>query len=215
MQETTTKIGEHVLPNIDYLGQSTIDSVSALYTIKLYKPEEYFINIESRTNFINGVERLVRSSDRYSKYKNHLMHEVGLGHCAVLKGLTEDDCDIELHHGPVFTLFDICSIIVEYYILRRWKITTFRIADTVLTEHELDRVNCVMLSSSVHEQVHLRNVFISMKQTWGDIQAFIEKYYDAIGPELRMKYNRYFDRSLLEDSDDSGMFMLNPYLLSN
>ncbi|HAU87598.1 MAG TPA: hypothetical protein DCW90_19540, partial [Lachnospiraceae bacterium] len=89
----------------------------------------------------------------------------------------------------------------------------FRIADTVLKEHELNHVNCVMLSASAHEQVHNRNIFINLKQAWGDINAFIDKYHDAISPEYRMKYNMYIDSSILRESEDYGTFDLNPLLL--
>lgn len=204
-----------VLPDIVYGVHNEvpyIDSQNSLYIIPFYKPDEYFNNIESLNNFISGVEREVRASDRYSKYKNYLMKEVKLDHCQVLKDLTNEDCEIELHHGPIFTLYDIAAIILEYFRLRQWKITTFRIADAVLTEHEMNRVNCVMLASSIHEQVHNRNIFISMKQAWGDINAFINKYKDAMSPEYRIKYNRYIDACMIRESEDFGTLELNDKL---
>lgn len=202
-----------ILPEIEY-GMTDqrspyIDSINSLHTIPFFKPDEYFNSLESTNHFIAGVEKLVRSSDRYSKYKSYLMDEVRLDHCQVLSDLTNLDCDIELHHGPIFTLYDICSIIVEYFLMRKWKLSTFRVADQVLTEHEKNHVNCVMLSSSMHEQVHNRNIFISMKQAWGDVNAFITKYYDAISPEYRMKYNRYVDACMIRESEDYGILEIN------
>lgn len=200
------------LPNIEYLSGSVVDSPTAIFTIHFVKPEEYFGNLEARTSFINAVETLVRTSDRYSKYKDYLFNEVKLDHCQVMNDINKDDCDIELHHGPIFNLFEICSIVLEYYLLRKWKVTTYRIADTVLREHEENHINCVMLSTTVHEEVHLRNIFISMSQAWGDMNAFIDKYKDAIGPELRLKYNRYIDSCLINESYDEGLFDLNDKL---
>lgn len=203
------------LPDISYgddIRNPYVNSDNSMYMIPFYKSDEYFNSLEAYNNFISGVERNVRSSDRYSKYKSYLMNEIKLDHCQVLKDVTEEDCEIELHHGPIFTLYDVCAIILEYYRLRGWKITTFRIADTVLKEHELNHVNCVMLSASVHEQVHNRNIFINLKQAWGDINAFINKYHDAISPEYRMKYNMYIDSSILRESEDYGTFDLNPLL---
>lgn len=201
------------LPEIEYgvTDQKSpyVDSANSLHTIPFFKPDEYFTSIESMNHFISGVEKLVRSSDRYSKYKNYLMEEVRLNHCQVLGDLTNLDCDIELHHGPIFTLYDICAIVIEYFLMRKWKLTTFRVADQVLTEHEEHRVNCVMLSSSMHEQVHNRNIFISMKQAWGDVNAFVTKYYNAISPEYRMKYNRYVDACMIRESEDYGILEIN------
>ena len=156
-----------------------VDSATSLHTIPFFKPEEYFNNLESINHFITGVEKLVRTSDRYSKYKSYLMNEVQLNHCQVLSDLSDLDCEIELHHGPIFTLYDTCSVILEYFLMKKWKITSFRIADQVLTEHEENRVNCVMLSSTIHEEVHNRDIFINMKHAWGDINGFINKYYDV------------------------------------
>ena len=121
-----------------------IDSRNSLYQIPFYKPTEYFSNIESYTNFIKSVERLVRTNDRYSKYIDYLKKEIKLDHCQVLSGLNDQDCDIEMHHGPIFNLFDYCAIVLEYFLMKQWKVTTFRIADTVLDEHQKNRVQIVM-----------------------------------------------------------------------
>lgn len=186
-----------------------IDSRNSLYQIPLYKPEEYFSNIESYTNFIKAVERLVRTNDRYSKYINYLKKEIKLDHCQVLSGLNDQDCDIEMHHGPIFNLFDYCAIVLEYYLMKGWKVSTFRIADTVLDEHQKNRVQVVMLSSTVHQEVHEREIFINYKQAWGDLNAFINKYGSAMSDEHKEKLNRYIDRSLIRDSDDFGILELS------
>ena len=64
-----------ILPNIQYSenkDNSVIDSDSSLYNIPMFKPPEYFSNLESRNTFIKSVERLVRTNDRYSKYISYL-----------------------------------------------------------------------------------------------------------------------------------------------
>lgn len=186
-----------------------IDSRNSLYQIPFYKPTEYFSNIESYTNFIKSVERLVRTNDRYSKYIDYLKKEIKLDHCQVLSGLNDQDCDIEMHHGPIFNLFDYCAIVLEYFLMKQWKVTTFRIADTVLDEHQKNRVQIVMLSSTVHQEVHAREIFINYKQAWGDLNAFINKYGVAMSDEHKEKLNRYIDRSLIRDSDDFGILELS------
>ena len=186
-----------------------IDSRNSLYQIPFYKPTEYFSNIESYTNFIKSVERLVRTNDRYSKYIDYLKKEIKLDHCQVLSGLNDQDCDIEMHHGPIFNLFDYCAIVLEYFLMKQWKVTTFRIADTVLDEHQKNRIQIVMLSSTVHQEVHAREIFINYKQAWGDLNAFINKYGVAMSDEHKEKLNRYIDRSLIRDSDDFGILELS------
>ena len=203
------------IPGIEYITEksnSIIDSENSYYSIPFYKDEDYFSNIMARTNFIKGVEKMVRSSDRYSKYKNYLLKEVKLNHCSVLKDIDEEDADIELHHGPVLTLYDYCDIILEYFIIKGWKITTFAIADKVLTEHEQNRVQCVMLSTTMHEEAHARGLFINMKQAWGDINAFVKRYGMAFNDDCKERFNRYIDRSMMSDSNDYGILELNEKL---
>lgn len=203
------------LPNIVYddTGKSpTVDSYSSLYNIPFEKPPEFFSSLESRNNFIKGCERLVRTNDRYNKYISFLKKEVKLNHCQVLKGLTDEDCTIEMHHGPIFTLYDYCDIILNWYLKKKYKITTFRIANTVLEEHRQHRIQVVMLSTTVHEEVHNKDIFISTNQAWGNLGQFIKIYGNAIDDDLREKYNRYMDRSMMMETTTYDTLILNPKL---
>ena len=188
------------LPEIIYAKDKItpiIDARSAHYHIPYFKGEDYFNSIDSYTAFIKGCEKAVRQNDRYSK------------------DIDDNDASIEMHHGPIFTLYDICSIVVEYFLAKKWKITTFRIADMVLDEHQKNRIQVVMLSSTIHEQVHQRNIFINMKQAYGDINAFLHKYGPYMNDEYKEKLNNYIDRSLLKDSTDFGILELNKKLYKN
>ena len=64
-----------VLPNITYDnadGAKTVDSPSSMYKLPFEKDEEYFSNLDSRTRFLKGCEKLVRKDKRYKKYINYL-----------------------------------------------------------------------------------------------------------------------------------------------
>ena len=190
-----------------------VDSTSSYYKILFYKDEEYFSNYESYVNFIKGIEKAVRTNDRYKKYIHYLKKEVKLNRCQVLKDVTDEDAEIEMHHGPIFTLFDVCAIVLEYFIIKKWKISTLLVADAVLDEHQKNRVQIVMVSKTVHEEIHNADIFINRHQAWGDIKAFINKYHDAISSEYREQLNRYIDRSLLYDTNDFGVLELNKKLI--
>ena len=107
-----------------------------------------------------------------------------------------------MHHGPIFTLYDVCEIVLQYFRKKKWPITTMSIADAVLTEHEKNRVQVVMLCSSVHELVHNGSVFLNLDQGYGRLDLFIDKYIDVFPEYIKEKYNRYMDRSILFDSND-------------
>lgn len=211
------------LPDIDYATSESngknipiVDSIRSMYRIPLYKDIDYFSNIESYVNFIKGCEHAVRNNDRYKKYIYYLKNIVGLDHCQVLPDITPDEggkIEIEMHHGPIFTLYDYCEIMVEYYLLKKWKITTFRIADSILNEHQKNHIQVVMLLSTIHEEVHNRNIFINYKQAFGDLNAFIKKYGIAMSDPLKEKLNKYIDKSLMYDSNDFGILKLNDTIL--
>lgn len=192
------------LPNISFekeKNNSTIDSPSSLYTIPFRKPQEYFSNLESKNYFIKGCEKLVRTNDRYKKYICHLKKEIKLDHCSVLKKLTDEDCDIEMHHGPIFSLYDYCTIVLNYYLYKGWKPTTFDIANIILEEHLQDHIHVVMLSTTIHEEVTNRQIFLNVNQAWGDLGKFLKIYHDGLDRDLKEKYNRYMDKSLMMDSE--------------
>lgn len=209
------------LPDIEYTTSDNkivpiVDSYRSMYQIPLYKEIDYFSNIESYTNFIKGCERAVRQNDRYRKYIYYLKNVVGLNHCQVLPEIEPDDrgkIEIEMHHGPIFTLFDYCEIMVEYFLIKKRKISTFRIADAVLDEHQKNRIQVVMLLATVHEEVHNRNIFINYKQAWGDLNAFVKKYGVAMSDTLKEKMNKYIDRSMMYDSDDFGVLKLSDTIM--
>ena len=206
------------LPEIIYNENKVtpiIDAKTSFYTLPYYKDLDYFSNYESYVNFVKGIEKMVRQNERYKKYINFLKKEVKLDRCQVLKNVTDKDADIEMHHGPVFTLFDICAIVLEYFILKKWKISTTRVAKVVLDEHLKNRVQVVMVSCTVHEEIHNGDIFINIHQAYGNLKAFIKKYKDAISDEYREQLNKYIDRSLLYDSQDFSVLELNKLLINN
>lgn len=189
-----------------------VDADTSFYKIMMYKDLDYFANYENYVAFVKGIEYDVRHNDRYNKYISYLKHEVKLNRCQVLKNITDEDADIEMHHGPILNLFDICAIVLEYFILKKWKISTFRVADVVLTEHQMNRVQVVMVSSTIHQEIHNGDIFINYHQAFGDLNAFIKKYKEAISDEYRMQINRYIDRSLMYDSNDFSVLDLSDTL---
>lgn len=203
------------LPEIIYnsnYSNNEVDSTNSMYKLLNFKDEDYFSDYENWTKFIKKVEATVRRSPRYKAYIKYLKTEIQLNRCQVLKNVTDEDASINMHHGPIFTLFDVTAIILEYFLIKKWKIDTFTIADAVLREHEENHVQVVMVSTTVHEQIHNGELFINHHQAWGDLSAFTKKYWIAISNEYREQLNKYIDRSSLYSSNDFGVFKLNPEL---
>lgn len=202
------------LPNITYIntdGNKKVDSSSSEYLIEFDKSEEFFSNPESKTKFLKDCERLVRINKRYSAYIKYLKTEVKLNHCQVLSKLTDDKVTIEMHHGPIFTLYDICEIITEYLLEKHWKVTTFRVAKRVLDEHWKNNIQVVMLSTTIHQEVTTREVWLNMKHAWGNLRKFLSKY--KLNDDLKEKYNRYVDESMMRDTTTYEILKLNEKIL--
>lgn len=205
------------LPDIIYnttYSNHEVDSNKSMFKIQSHKDVDYFEDEENWVRTLKQTESLVRKHPRYKNYKAYLKDVVKLKQCQVLRNVTDDDATIHMHHGPIFTLFDVCAIILEYFLIKKWKVDTALLADAVLREHEANRVQVVMVSTTVHEQIHNGELFINRKQAWGDIASFINKYWIAIKPDYREQLNKYIDRSTLYDSNDFGVFELNPELSS-
>jgi len=205
------------LPNINFKKPQknpTIDSDTSEFELPFYKDVEYFANIDNFVSFVKAVERMVRSSTYYSRYIAYLKEDIGLRACQVLSNIEDANASIEMHHGPILTLFDYVSIVTDYLLNKGKKVNSFIVADIVLEEHYNNNVQVVMLSKTVHEQVHENNVFINLNQAFGDLNAFLKKYRDGLQMEQIKKINDYIDKSKKYDSFDNDVLKLSGFVKS-
>lgn len=203
------------LPNIEYKKinkNPTIDSETSEFELPFYKDVEYFANIDNFVSFVKAVERMVRSSSFYSRYISFLKEDIGLVNCQVLSNISHDDADIEMHHGPILTLFDYVSIVTDHFLATGKKVNTFTVADTVIEEHYNHNVQVVMLSKTVHEQVHENNIFINLNQAFGDLNKFLRKYRQGVHPDQVEKINKYIEMSKKYDSFDKDVLKLSGFV---
>jgi hypothetical protein len=201
------------LPNIDFkkpIKNPTIDAETSEFELPFYKDVEYFSNLDNFVGFIKAVERLVRTSTYYSRYIKYLKEDIGLTACQVLSNIEDEEyATVEMHHGPILTLFDYVSIITDWMLATGEKINSFRVADILLEEHFLNNVQVVMLSKTVHEQVHENNVFINLNQAFGSLDRFLTKYRKGLHPEQIQKINKYIKMSTEYDSFDKDVLKLS------
>ena len=195
-----------------------VDSNASIYYIPFDKTEEYFDVYENYVKFVKACESLVRKHKFYKTYIKYLIDVVGMNTCQVLPGTEVEEgkskkVTIEMHHGPILTLFDICSIVLNAYIKRGTKnITTFMVADTVIEEHRLNHVRVILLSKSVHDQVHLDNIQLNYQMGFGDTQAFLEKWNDGLDDSMKKNINEYIEWSKKNDSFDNDVLALSEHM---
>lgn len=192
-----------------------VDSESSLFYLLFHKNEEFFSMYENEISFYKGVESLVRKHPFYSKYIKYLIDVVGLKTCQVLSNIEIDEnskkqkVTIEMHHGPILTLFDIVQIVCTWLRYNEDpEITTFKVAKIIIEEHRLNHIRTVLVSKSVHQQIHEGNILLNYQQGFGDTQAFLEKYKDGVTKEMKHKINKYIEWSLENDSTDNDILKL-------
>jgi hypothetical protein len=183
----------------------TIQADTGYYQLKYYKNRNDFQDMQVFSKFIRGAEKIIRMSDEYKAYKAYLINEIGLDHCAVMPGVTGEKATIELHHGPILTLYDYCSIILDSYLVNGEAISSIGLAKVVMQEHFDNHVQCVMLSKTAHQLFHSGKLFIHPSQAWGDLNAFLDKYGDGVSHEQAETINNYLSLAQQNKSTDNGL----------
>lgn len=172
--------------------------------ISLNKDIDYFQDIKIASNFIKGCESKIRTSPDYKIYVGYIKGVIGINFCQACPNIYDTDATVELHHGPIFTLYDITSVILNNRLRTGKKINTPRIVDAVLEEHFDLRVQTVMLAKTNHEAAHNRDLFLHVNQAFGDLNAFIEKYQQDLEDLHKYKIWHYINMCKSNPSFDRG-----------
>jgi hypothetical protein len=191
----------------------TVDSDNAPYYLEFDKTDEYFDYFDNQIAFIKNVEKLVRKHTFIrSTYPKYLKEIVGLKECEVMPGIKADDkgkITLEMHHGPILTLFDTCEIVMNAWRARgATNVNTFTIANEVIEQHRLNNVRVMFLCKSAHQKVHEEGIFLNYRQGFGDTLRFLELFKDGVDKDMRIKINEYLAWSIEHDSTDSNIMRL-------
>lgn len=211
--KTVDMLGVTFSPLEDETGPC-VSSDASMYYLPYDKGEEYFSMYENEVHFYKGVEDLVRHHPFYKTYIKYLIEVVGMKTCQVLSNIEIPDDKkskvvIEMHHGPILTLFDIAQIVTTFWRKKSYpNITTCFIANEIIEEHRQNRIRVVLLSKSVHQQVTEGNVFLNYNMGFGDTEAFLVKYREGITRPIAEKINKYIKQSEEHDSFDNDVFKL-------
>lgn len=173
---------------------------SQYYYLPFNKSEVNLSDKNTREKFIKAVERRVRRSKLYKAYINYLKNDLKMDRCAVFGNIQSDKkskTKIEMHHGPIFTLYDYVSIVLTKYLNSNNtdKLNTFDIAAEVLDLHRRKMVQTVMLSEAVHKSMDNPKTapFLTMEQTFGDLFEFVKEYGQYFSPKNIYDLKHYFD----------------------
>lgn len=189
----------------------TVDSDNAHFYLEFDKSDDFFSYYDNEVAFYKGVEKLVRKHPFIKKtYPKYLKEIVGLNVCEIMPGIEADDknkVSIEMHHGPILTLFDTVEIVTKHMRAHGVKnINTFSVAKEVVEQHRQNNVRVVFLSKSAHRKLHDEGIYLNYNQGFGDTLNFLELFKDGVDKDMKMKINEYIGWSLDHDSTDSDIF---------
>ena len=176
------------MDNYKFKGENNpkIKSLNDDEVLKFYLNKEDLSDPDTFEYFIKSVEALIRKDDRYSNYI-HELKERGFDKDVMQSGIDNEkfpNTSIEMHHGPMFTLYDICSIVTDHLLYNGEKVSTFKVAKLVLDEHEKHHIQVVMgLTKTNHQLLHDGKIFVHINQAIGDIMAFIKAYKKGLRRE--------------------------------
>lgn len=163
-----------------------IKSTSDDEVLKFYLGKDDLSDPDIFEYFIKSCENLIRKDDRYSNYI-HELKERGFDKDVMQSGIDNKkfpNTSIEMHHGPMFTLYDVCSIVTDHLLYEGEKVSTFKIAKLVLDEHEMNHIQVVMgLTKTNHQLLHDGKIFVHVNQAIGDVMAFIKRYKKGLRRE--------------------------------
>lgn len=172
-------------------------------------PKILLRDYDAYVKYVKGCEHAVRKDDRYTHYVGKVRSS-GFDHCAVIGHVNEDtnSVKLEMHHGVIFNLFDYCDIVLKACLKRGEipELTTFDVADLVLTEHELGNVGIVMLNETAHKAAH-NTMFIDIRATTGRVDRFIDRWTDGMEKdhwEMIDKYLKEYEKA--RSTIDNGLF---------
>lgn len=173
-------------------------------TLMLYKDLDYFQDQHAYDTFVKGCESAVRTSPDYKVFIGFIKSKLGINFCQVSSQIYDTDATIEMHHGPILTLYDICSIMVNDFLRKNKKIDTPRITDAVIDEHFELRVQVAMLAVTNHEAAHNQDLFLHVKQGVGNLNEFIDLYNPSFDDIHKYKIWNYINMCKNNPSFDTG-----------
>lgn len=193
--------------NIKYIGDISkyIEAEDDPYScISLNKDKEYFEDEQAYSRFVKKCEQNIRTSKDYKIFISWIKNVLGINFCQVSSHIYDTDATVEMHHGPIFTLYDVVSVVLNYFIRTGKKINTMRITDSVLQEHFDLHVQVVMLATTNHEAAHNRDLFLHVNHGIGNLTEFINLYKEDLDDLHKYKIWNYINMCKSNPSFDRG-----------
>lgn len=157
---------------------------------------------KSFKQYIDAIERIVRSSFEYRQMVNYMRDYLDMNKCAFYENISNADTTkirIEIHHAPFF-LRDICYIVYNKRVAFNEPLDEEMVAKEVMFLHYNHWVGLIPLSETVHELVHNQYIFVPCDKVYGNWKEFYNRYRPYMGPEQIEALENIIDASKYADN---------------
>lgn len=164
-----------------------IGDPSMVSVIQFAQTRDTLMDTEIYSKFIYSAENSFRRSRFYKDYKANIMNR-GLNFDELIRGITSEQADIDLHHHlPTLNMASI--MICEHLLNTVGKVTTFDIVEALEEAHRCNMINVIMLSETMHQAYHQdATAFLSITQGYGNPFLFLDKYKDGLTLDISFKW---------------------------
>lgn len=177
---------ESAEPTKDDYGEVSVDIKPSEYVDDLGK----FENPTELHKFVVRTKFYIRNSYEYKELMKFLKKCRGMFCCGVHPNITTwDGFPINIHHTPL-VIEDIIYIIINKRIKQNETLKQSAIAKEVMELHYMGLIGLYPLCETCHEYAHgdTNDLFIPLKNIFGDPEAFFDIYQDFISEALKSKF---------------------------
>lgn len=177
---------------------------------------ENFNDPEFFNRFIKNCEYLFRTHNFYKFYKSELFAR-GFDRCQVNGNISNEHSNIEMHH-MLLTLYDLTLLITKSRLRRNEDVSSFIVVQDLIEAHKNFIVPIVMLSETNHERVHNGDLIIPYELIIGNMNEFIDRYWDGLTYSIIFKIMKYISLNTSnEDLDylNNRLIQIRPFLNVN
>ena len=169
--------------------------------------EYYFTGGSNKevNRFIKAVKILIRRSPEYKKYIRTLALKYKLNKDVLMANIDDNKVDLEYHHYP-FTLNDIVEIVLEHHLDNNINTTSISLAEDIMKLHFENIIGVARLTKTNHELVHQGGLYVPLTSVFGDVNEFINRFYNYIPDEMIKKYNQLVEIQEKDNYDNRNIF---------
>lgn len=136
--------------------------------------------------YVQDVEKMVRNSREYKRLIKYLRENMGMDRDIFYENVSNADrskMKIEIHHTP-FDLYTIVQVVIQKRLFYSENMDIEMVSKEVMELHYKLMIGLVPLSTTAHELVHNKYLFVPTDRILGRYNLFVDYYKDFMTQEM-------------------------------